>query len=181
MSVDKTSSELAKSRTPQTVEVFPSRRFCVGLAIAIIFLDQLTKILVQENIPLHSSVSVINGFFDLTHIRNTGVAFGFLDAVNIPFKPALMTAISLIALIAIIFFTSQVSQQERISKLGLTLILGGAIGNLIDRVVNGYVVDFIDVYWGTWHFWAFNVADSAISIGTCCLIIDMAILNRHAS
>ena len=156
-------------------------RFCVGLAIVIILLEQFTIVLVQENIPLHSSVGVIDGFFDLTHIRNTGVAFGLLDTINIPFKPALMTAISLIALIAIVFFTSQVSQQERISKLGLTLILGGAIGNLIDRVVNGYVVDFIDVYWGTWHFWVFNVADSAISIGTCCLIIDMAILNRHAS
>lgn len=181
MSADKTSFEPARSSAAKAAAVFPSMRFCVGLAIVIILLDQFTKVLVQENIPLHSSVGVIDGFFDLTHIRNTGVAFGFLDTINIPFKPALMTAISLIALIAIVFFTSQVSQQERISKLGLTLILGGAIGNLIDRVVNGYVVDFIDVYWGTWHFWVFNVADSAISIGTCCLIIDMAILNRHAS
>ena len=156
-------------------------RFCVGLAIVIILLDQFTKVLVQENIPLHSSVGVIDGFFDLTHIRNTGVAFGFLDTINIPFKPALMTAISLIALIAIVFFTSQVSQQERISKLGLTLILGGAIGNLIDRVVNGYVVDFIDFYWRSWHFWAFNVADAGITVGAALLILDMTWMDRNVS
>ena len=166
---------------PVARAAFPSGRLTVGLAVTVLVLDQVTKGLVREYLPLHSSVSLIDGFLDLTHVRNTGAAFGFLNAVDIPFKPALMTAIALVALIAIAIYTSRVTSQEPLSRLGLALILGGAIGNLIDRVTVGYVIDFVDVYCGAWHFWEFNVADASITTGACALIIDIAFLSRHVS
>lgn len=152
-----------------------------GIAVAILVLDQLTKVLVRQQLALHESMSVIPGFLDLRYVQNTGAAFGILNAANIPFKAALMTVVALFALIAIAVYSSRLASDEPLAKLGLSTILGGACGNLIDRITAGYVVDFIDVYWGTWHFWAFNVADAAITVGAGCLILDMVILNRHAS
>lgn len=159
----------------------PSHRLLGAIVAVILVLDQATKAAVREFVPLHSSATIIPGFLDFTHVRNTGAAFGFLNAADIPFKPAVMTAIALVALIAIAIYTSRTTAHEPLSKLGLALILGGAIGNLVDRVAVGYVIDFVDVYWRGWHFWAFNVADSAITVGATLLILDMAILNRHVS
>ena len=153
----------------------------VGVAGTILALDQLTKALVRQHLALHESMSVIPGFFDIRYVQNTGAAFGILNEADIPFKPALMTAVALFALIAIAIYTSRLSSEEPLAKLGLAAILGGACGNLIDRITAGYVVDFVDVYWSTWHFWAFNVADAAITVGAGCLILDMVILNRHVS
>ena len=152
-----------------------------GIAGAILVIDQLTKVLIRQQLALHESMSVIPGFLDLRYVQNTGAAFGILDTADIPFKAALMTAVALFALIAIAMYTSRLASDEPLAKLGLSAILGGACGNLVDRITAGYVVDFIDVYWGTWHFWAFNVADAAITVGAGCLILDMVILNRHAS
>ena len=160
---------------PVARAAFPSGRLTVGLAVTVLVLDQVTKGLVREYLPLHSSVSLIDGFLDLTHVRNTGAAFGFLNAVDIPFKPALMTAIALVALIAIAIYTSRATSQEPLSRLGLALILGGAIGNLIDRVTLGYVVDFIDWhlrgYDPSWTFPTFNIADSAVVCGGALILI----------
>ena len=158
-----------------------STRSLGGLAIFIVVLDQVTKALVRMMLPLHQSVDIVPGLIDFTHIHNTGVAFGFLNAVEIPFKPVLMTGIALAALIAIGMFAMQTNSDEPLTRIGLALVFGGAAGNLIDRITSGYVIDFIDVYWGTSHFWAFNVADSAITVGACCLILEMALLNRHVS
>ena len=152
-----------------------------SIAGAILVLDQLTKVLIRQQLALHESMSVIPGFLDLRYVQNTGAAFGILDTADIPFKAALMTAVALFALIAIAMYTSRLASDEPLAKLGLSAILGGACGNLVDRITAGYVVDFIDVYWGTWHFWAFNVADAAITVGAGCLILDMVILNRHVS
>ena len=92
-----------------------------------------------------------------------------------------MTAISLFALLAIAVYAIRVPPGQPLARLGLAGVLGGATGNLIDRIAAGYVVDFVDVYWGTWHFWAFNVADAAITVGACCLILDVVFLNEHVS
>lgn len=151
------------------------------LAVAIIILDQATKAMVRAWLPLHESVSVVSGLLNLTHVRNTGAAFGFLNAVDIPYKAALMTAIALVALVAIGVFAMRSASHEPMTQLGLAFVFGGATGNLIDRVTAGYVVDFIDFYFGDWHFWAFNVADSAITVGAGLLILEMAVLNRHVS
>ena len=160
---------------------FPSRGLLLGIVVGIVILDQLTKAMVQAWLPLYSSVTIIPGLLDFSHVQNTGVAFGMLNSVDLPFKRALMTAIGLFALIAIAFYASQVPPGQTLARLGLAAIIGGAIGNLIDRITSGYVVDFVDVYWGTWHFWAFNVADAGITVGACCLILDMVFLNAHVS
>ena len=160
---------------------FPSQGLMLGIVAGIVLLDQISKAMVHEWLPLHSSVTIIPGLLDFSYVRNTGAAFGLLNAVDIPFKRALMTAIGLFALIAIGLYASRVPPGQPLARLGLAAIIGGAIGNLIDRVASGYVVDFVDVYWGSWHFWAFNVADAGITVGACCLILDMVFLNAHVS
>jgi signal peptidase II len=144
--------------------------------------DQLTKAIVRQVLPLGESRSIVPEFLDLTHVHNTGAAFGLLNAVDFPYKPIVMIAIAAVALVAIAAYATQLGFHERMARLGLALILGGAFGNLIDRASAGYVVDFVDVYWGATHFWAFNVADSAITIGAILVLLDMiGIGRRHAS
>ena len=102
--------------------------------------------------------------------------------MEFPYKPLVMIGIAALALVAIAAYATQLGFHERLARFGLALILGGALGNLVDRAVFGYVVDFVDVYWGTTHFWAFNVADSAITIGAILVVLDMIGLGRrHAS
>jgi len=148
------------------------------IAIVIVALDQLTKAIVKARLPLHESVAVIPGFFDLTHVRNTGAAFGMLDNTHFPFKPALMVIVALVALGAVASYALTLPATQRIARYGLALILGGAVGNLIDRAVMGYVVDFVDVYWRGVHFWAFNVADSAITVGVTLMMLDVLGVGR---
>ena len=148
----------------------------------VVGLDQLTKEIVRRTIDLYDRVPVIDGLLDITHVQNTGAAFGLLNAADFPYKPAVMIAIASIALVAIAAYATQLGFHERLARFGLSLILGGAFGNLIDRAVSGYVVDFVDIYWGTAHFWAFNVADAAITIGAVLVLLDMIGLGReHAS
>ena len=147
--------------------------------LSVLAVDQLTKQVVRHLLPLHDSVKIIPGFLDFTHVQNTGAAFGLLNAADFPYKPAVMIGIAAIALVAIAAYGAQLGFHERLARFGLSLILGGAFGNLIDRAVAGYVVDFVDVYWGDAHFWAFNVADAAISIGAVLVLLDMIGLGRH--
>jgi signal peptidase II len=147
--------------------------------LGVLATDQLTKQVVRKMLPLHESVNVIPGFLDLTHVQNTGAAFGLLNAADFPYKPAVMIGIAAIALVAIAAYGAQLGFHERLARFGLSLILGGAFGNLIDRAVAGHVVDFVDVYWGTSHFWAFNVADAAITIGAVLVLLDMIGLGRQ--
>jgi signal peptidase II len=147
----------------------------------IVALDQMTKALVRARLPLHESVTVIPGFFDLTHVRNTGAAFGMLNSVEFPYKPAVMVLVALVALGAVASYALTLPASQQIARYGLALILGGAVGNLIDRVTVGYVLDFVDVYWRGWHFWAFNVADASITIGAILVFADLLFSNRHVS
>ena len=150
-----------------------TRGIMATIGIGILALDQLTKQVVRTSIELYDAIEVIPGFLNLVHVRNTGAAFGFLSSVSIANKQLLMTAIALMAMTAIVAYARQVEPRETLARTGLALILGGAMGNLFDRASAGYVVDFIDVYWRTYHFWAFNVADSAITVGAGLLILDM--------
>lgn len=157
-------------------------RFVLGLLASLtVVLDQVAKALVRSALPLHESMVVIPGVLDFTHVRNTGAAFGLLNAIDLPFKPAILTAIALTALAAIGLYAARTTSREWPTLLGLTFVIGGAIGNLIDRVTTGYVLDFIDVYWRGWHFWVFNVADAAISVGATLLVLDMLLVHRHVS
>jgi signal peptidase II len=177
-------SSPAPSTDSPDVERTPSfaRPIEIGAIAAIIVFDQLTKLVVRHTMALHDSINVIPGLLDLTHVQNTGAAFGLLNAADFPYKPAVMIAIAAVALVAIAAYGTQLGFHERLARFGLSLILGGAFGNLIDRAVSGYVVDFVDVYWGKSHFWAFNVADAAITVGAILVLLDMIGLGRqHAS
>jgi signal peptidase II len=148
------------------------RAFDLGIAATVVVLDQATKALVKTRLPLHESVTVIPGFFDLTHVRNTGAAFGMFNSVEFAYKPAIMVLVALAALGAVAAYALTLPPGQRAARYGLVLILGGAIGNLIDRATMGYVLDFVDVYWRGFHFWAFNVADSAITVGVTLMLVD---------
>jgi len=157
------------------------RRLEIWLPILIVAVDQLTKAMVRRTLLLHESVSIIPGFLDFTHVRNTGAAFGFLNAADFPFKTMVIAVIATAALIGVALYAAGLAHHQLAARLGLALIIGGAAGNLLDRVVSGFVVDFVDVYWHNYHFWAFNVADSAISIGVAIMILDMLGVGTHVS
>ena len=142
------------------------------VALSIFILDRLSKVLVEVYLPLHQSRTIVPGFFDLAHTRNTGVAFGFLANIDSPWVPLVLTLISSLALVAILAFALRNSQKNWKLQLGLMLVLGGAAGNLYDRLLYGYVIDFIEVYYSSYHWPTFNVADSSISIGIGLLLLE---------
>jgi len=137
------------------------------VAGSILILDQVTKALILAHLPLGGSIPVIRGFFDLTHVHNPGGAFGFLAGMSAEIRSLLFIAVSLVAAGLILYFYWQTPLGQRFLSVGLALIFGGAVGNLVDRMRFGIVVDFLDVYAGTLHWPAFNVADSAITVGVC--------------
>ncbi len=151
------------------------------IVLAVVALDQITKALVRASLPLHASVEVIPGFLDFTHVRNTGAAFGMFNTLDFAYKAAVVAGIRALALVAIASYGLTLSKHEVLARFGLALIVGGAAGNLIDGLFLGSVVDFVDAYWRTYHFWAFNVADSAITIGVAVMILDILGVRTHAS
>ena len=142
-------------------------------------LDQVSKYAIRTNFELYESVAVIVGSFNLTYIENTGAAFGFLSNVSFPFKTTILALAATIALLFIAFYMVTLPSSQWIARTGLSCILGGAMGNLIDRITTGAVVDFIDLYWRGWHFWAFNVADTAITVGVILMIVDLFLTGKH--
>jgi signal peptidase II len=167
--------------SPATTRSGFFRRFELWLPALIVLCDQLTKAVVRRTLPLHESVAVIPGVVDFTHIRNTGAAFGFLNGVDFPFKTVVIALVATAALVGVAWYAAGLAHHQTLARAGLAFIIGGATGNLIDRVIAGSVVDFVDVYWRTYHFWAFNVADSAISVGVAIMILDIIGVSRHAS
>lgn len=144
------------------------------IAPAIIIIDQLTKLIVIDKFYLSESLSVINGFFNLTYIRNTGAAFGFLADVDPSLRVPLFLVIPAIALVVIWVIFKKIPENNHMVTAALSLVVGGAVGNLIDRIRLGYVVDFLDFHWNhKYHFAAFNAADSAICIGVGLLMLDI--------
>ena len=140
------------------------------------------KAIVRREIALNESITVIPGFFDLTRVHNTGTAFGFMNATDFPFKTVILACVAIGALAALAWYAATLPAGQWLARIGLALILGGAAGNLIDRLTAGYVVDFVDLYWSGWHFWAFNVADAAITVGVAFMILDLlGAGNRHVS
>jgi signal peptidase II len=135
------------------------------VAGAVLILDQATKAWVLANLPLGGSIPVIPGFFDITHVHNPGGAFGFLAGMSAEIRSLLFVAVSLLATGLIFYFYWQTPIRQRLLAVGISLLFGGAVGNLVDRMRFGIVVDFLDFYAGSLHWPAFNVADSAITIG----------------
>jgi signal peptidase II len=155
------------------------RRLELWLPVVVVALDQLTKAIVRSQLTMYSSITILPGFVNLTHVRNTGAAFGFLNTADFPLKTVILAAIATGALIGVGLYAASLARHQLAARTGLALIIGGAAGNLIDRLVEGSVVDFVDVYWQTHHFWAFNVADSAITIGVTIMILDMLGVRTH--
>lgn len=165
--------------TPATIERRGIHLFW-WVSLAVLVLDQVSKQLVRTHLPEFDSVPIIANLVDFTHVENKGVAFGLLNDAQLPFKGGVTSALAVVALVGIGLYARHIRREEWVARLGLSLILGGAVGNLIDRLRVGYVVDFVDVYWRTWHFWAFNAADASITIGAILVFLDLLLVTRHA-
>jgi signal peptidase II len=137
----------------------------VGIAAFVVIIDQLTKLWIMTNFALHEQQKVIPGFFDLVYVTNTGAAFGFLAGNRSWLRQVFFVGVAIVALVVIVYAYGHLRKQSKIFAYSLGLIGGGAMGNLIDRLRFGSVVDFLDFYLGSYHWPAFNAADSAITVG----------------
>jgi signal peptidase II len=146
------------------------RRFLIIVAAVVVF-DQLTKWWILNSFTLYESLEVIPGFFNLTYLTNKGAAFGFLAGQDGVWRHYLFLVLGAVALVVIVFAWWRMRQSHPFYSISLPLIAGGAIGNLIDRLRHGAVVDFLDIYVGTYHWPAFNVADSAICVGVAFFLV----------
>jgi signal peptidase II len=149
------------------------------ITLLVVLLDQATKAWIISAVRLYDSFAVIGGFFNVTHVRNPGAAFGFLAAAPPLFRYIFFIAVTLAAILLILHYLRASRIEEPSLVWALALILSGAVGNLIDRVRFGEVVDFLDVYIGAHHWPAFNVADSAISIGAAILIMVLLLRRKE--
>lgn len=154
------------------------------ISVLTVVLDQLTKYFAEAELLLHKPVAVIPGFFNFTLMYNRGAAFSFLSDAG-GWQRILFTGLSTVISIFLLFWLKQLSNDEEqkhnhILQIAITLILGGAIGNLIDRALTGEVVDFIQLYYSSYYFPAFNIADSAITVGAGLLILDMIMETRRS-
>ena len=140
--------------------------------LAVVAADQWSKWLIEERFDLYEGVSVIPGFFDLVHVLNTGIAFGLFPSRGETFGTVVLAVLGLAALSIVGLYFSRAESHQRLLLLALSLIMGGAVGNLIDRLLMGAVTDFLDVYVGSRHWPTFNVADSAISVGIGLLALE---------
>ena len=149
------------------------------LALSIFILDRLTKTFIENHFSLYESKNIIPGFLNFTHIRNKGMAFGILSNTTWTWIPLLLSIFASIAFILILIFALRTPVSQRRLQMGLMLILGGAIGNLYDRFRYGFVTDFIEVFYKSYQWPTFNLADSAITIGVGLLLLE--ILNQELS
>ena len=146
-----------------------------AIAGLVVLLDQFTKWLVLGKMPLYQSIPVVPGFFNLTHIRNPGGAFGFMAAGSQGVRNLLFLGVAILAMGLIVYFYRSTPRTHPYLATALAGIFGGAVGNLIDRLRFGEVVDFLDFYVGAYHWPAFNVADSAISVGITVFLIHVVL------
>ena len=158
-----------------------SRRLEILVVAGLVIADQITKALIRQSIELHESMPIIPDVLAFTRVHNTGAAFGMLNTMEFPGKTIVLTLVATLALVGVGWYAASVPMTDRLARLGVAMILGGAIGNLIDRATAGYVLDYVDASFRGWHFWAFNVADAAISIGVVLMIFDLLGLGRRAS
>jgi signal peptidase II len=149
----------------------------LALAILILVLDQLTKVLILGAFKLGDS-SPVTAFFNIVRVHNAGAAFSFLAGAS-GWQRWFFTGIGVAATVFIIYLL-KAHPGQKLFCFALACILGGAVGNVIDRLVHGHVIDFLDFHWAGWHFPAFNVADSTITVGAICLILDELLRVRKA-
>ena len=142
-------------------------------AVAVFVLDRITKDLIKTHLSLWDAWNVIPGLFNIVHTENPGIAFGMLSNLANPWRNVFLIGFSMLVLAIISAVLLRMGSQGQILRTALALVLGGALGNLFDRIVHGTVTDFVELHIGEHYFPAFNVADSAITIGACLLLLDM--------
>jgi len=140
------------------------------LSLLAVVLDQVSKLLIDSSMQLYQSIPVMP-YFNLTYVHNTGAAFSFLSDAG-GWQRWFFAGLAIVISIAMTVWLAKLKQHETLLAVALSLVLGGAIGNLIDRLAYGYVIDFLDVYVGNWHWPAFNIADSAITVGVGLLLVE---------
>ncbi|MCC6847643.1 MAG: signal peptidase II [Deltaproteobacteria bacterium] len=148
------------------------RGLVVVPALIVVVVDQLTKAIVLDRMTLHQSIPVIDGFFAFTYVRNTGAAFGIFAGYSPALRVPALLAVATVALGVLLWFVRTVPLERRAVIAACGGVLGGAIGNMVDRAAYGEVIDFLDVYLGAYHWPAFNVADAAITVGVIVLCLD---------
>lgn len=156
-----------------------SRRLELSITAVIVAADQAVKAWIRGRLDHGDSVVLIPDLLNLTRVHNTGAAFGMLNPIDFPFKSVVMTLLPLAALAVLAIYAATLPAEQRLSRIGLAFVIGGAAGNIIDRLTAGYVLDFVDAYWRGWHFWAFNVADASITVGVALMILDLLGVGRH--
>lgn len=159
------------------------KRYATAFAWALLVLipDQVSKWIVQNAFALWESREVIPGFFNLTLVHNMGAAFGFLNSHEIDWQTPFFVVVTLCALGFILYLIRSEEGAERLMRCGLGLVLGGALGNLADRISHRYVIDFLDFHLGGWHWPAFNVADCGITVGAAVIVLSYGMRQRHVS
>jgi signal peptidase II len=140
---------------------------------AVVLLDYITKAYIDSNMSLHESIAVIGGFLNVTYVRNPGAAFSFLASASPGFRSVFFLTVTVLAIILVLYYIAKSKTEEPLMVFALSLILSGALGNFIDRVRLGEVIDFIDVHLGDYHWPAFNVADSAITVGAFIMLFAL--------
>lgn len=153
--------------------VNPKSRLTLITGITVLILDQITKALVHNLMQLHQSIEIVPNLVRLTYLKNTGAAFGFLAGNRSTLRMVFFVLVSSVAIGCVLYLLKNLRPGHLAQVVSLSLILGGAIGNLIDRLRMGEVIDFIDLHWHHVHWPAFNVADSAITIGVILLLFQM--------
>ncbi len=148
-------------------------RFLLAVAGAVVAVDQFTKLLVDQYLPLYTLKPIIPRFFNLVHARNTGAAFSMFAGEPAPLRTLFFAGLALLVVGGICYAYTKLKREEVWTRWAYALICGGAIGNLVDRLRLGEVIDFLDFYVGPYHWPAFNVADSAITVGACLLAIGL--------
>jgi signal peptidase II len=152
------------------------RSVALAISAAVFLLDRLTKVLIERAVPLYDSFHVIPGFFDIVHTKNRGAAFGMFADVDSPLRAVFLIGVSAAVLIFVAWMLLKPDKggfHSPLTFIGLALVLGGALGNIYDRVMYGMVTDFLEFYLGEYRFAAFNIADSGITVGAGLLILDM--------
>ena len=158
---------------------FKARLPYVVLVLVIVGLDRWTKWLIDSRLLLNQTILIIDGFFNITYVRNTGVAFGILDSSSLPLKSVALAVLSIGAIAGVLTYRWRTPINQKFLHVALSLILGGAVGNLYDRIRYGYVIDFIEVYFRNYRWPSFNLADSAITLGVVLLAFELFRKDSH--
>jgi signal peptidase II len=144
----------------------------IALGLAVIVLDQLTKRVIRDYVNVRESIPIVDGFVSIVHARNPGAAFSFLADAPAWFRQPFFVSITVMAIAVVLYVISRLPVEDRLMRTALGGVLGGAVGNLIDRLRYGEVTDFIDIHWHSHHWPAFNVADSSITIAVGAVVLN---------